>query len=330
MSYAAFVARRGAFAVFAAFLVVSLTFGVVASVPNPELGAELAGAERSGATPAQLDRIEAQYYAEHGGRGGLVERYVDYVAGVATLDWGQSYEFDRPVVDVVADRLPYTLAYVVPGVLLSFVLGAAFGVAGAFGRDGLLDRGSRVVAYLAMGLPAFWVVHYLDVVHPWTLPWLSPARVVISASRRVSEVWAFSHPLRYVWPSLVLSLGLVAGLLQHSRAEALEYERAQFVKLLEAKGASRLRVARHVLRNAAIPILTLSFVEVLGILMLNVYIIEGVFAIPGLGTISLFAIENQDVPLVVGTTMVLVFIGIGGNFLQDLLYGYLDPGVDER
>jgi len=63
--------------------------------------------------------------------------------------------------------------------------------------------------------------------------------------------------------------------------------------------------------------------------MLNVYIIEAVFNIPGLGAISLFAIKNQDLPLIIGSTLVLVFIGIGGNFLQDLLYGYLDPSIRE-
>ncbi|MFB6072681.1 MAG: ABC transporter permease [Halobacterium sp.] len=330
MSYASFVARRGAFAVVAAFLVVSVTFLVAAAVPNAQLGAKIAAAQREGASQEELREIRENFWERRGGKPGLLERYVDYLAGMVTLDLGTSWSLQEPVADVVAKRLPYTLAYVVPGVLLSFVTGTLLGVAGAFRRDGLFDRGVRVVAYLAMGLPAFWLVHYLDTVHPWTLPWTVPSRVIVSVSSGVSPLWSFDHPLRYVWPTLVLSLGLVAALLQHARAEALEYERAQFVKLLEAKGASRLRVARHVVRNAAVPILTLSFVEVLGVLMLNVYIIESVFRIPGLGLISLYAIEHQDVPLVLGTTMVLVFIGIGGSLLQDLLYGYLDPTVGEN
>ncbi|WP_336034869.1 ABC transporter permease [Halobacterium yunchengense] len=329
MSYASFVARRAAFAVLAAFVVVSITFAVVVSMPNVQLGAELASAERAGASDAEIEQIREEFWERRGGEAGALDRYVDRMTGIVTLDWGTSYELQRPVTAVIADRLPYTLAYVVPGVALSFIAGSLFGVASAFRRNGAFDRTSRLTAYLLMGVPTFWVVHYLNTLHPWTMPWLEPTLYAFGGSPRVSQVWAFDHPARYALPSVVLALGLAAGLLQHSRAESLEYERRAFVKLVRAKGAGRLRVARHVLRNAAIPILTLSFVEVLGVLMLNVYIVEAVFDIPGLGSISLFAIKTQDLPLIVGSTLVLVFIGIGGNLLQDLLYGYLDPTIRE-
>jgi peptide/nickel transport system permease protein len=329
VSYASFVARRAAFAVLAAYLVVSLTFVVSAAVQQQTLSGELAQASRGGASAEELDQIREEFWAERGGRDHF-ERYVDYTTGIATLDWGNSYALDRPVIDIIENRLGYTTTYVVPGVIVAFVLGSLLGVLGAFRRNSVLDHVPRVAAYFVMGVPAFWLVHFLAAEFGSTLPFLQPPRAVIAASPRINEAWALGHLERYVVPALVLSLSLIAGLLQHSRAESLEYERAEFVTLLEAKGASRLRVARHVLRNAAIPILTLSFVEVLGVLMLNIYVIEAVFGIPGLGTISLFAVENQDTPLILGTTMVLVFIGIGGNLVQDVLYGYLDPTIDEN
>jgi peptide/nickel transport system permease protein len=323
-----FVARRAAFAVLAAYLVVSLTFMVVVASPNVNLGGELAQAGMGGASEEEIEELREEYWAERGGED-PVKRYARFMTGIVTLDWGESYELEEPVTDIVWNRLRYTMAYVVPGVVLAFAVGSLLGVLGAFKQGSFVDNTARLAGYLAMGLPAFWLAHFLDAEVKWLLPWLSPSRAAFVASPRISDLWTFSHPLRYSLPALVLSLGLVAGLLQHSRAESIEYERAEFVKLLEAKGSSRLRVARHVLRNAAIPILTLSFVEVLGVLMLNIYIIESVFGIPGLGTISLFAVENQDTPLILGSTMVLVFIGIGGNFLQDVLYGYLDPTINE-
>jgi peptide/nickel transport system permease protein len=328
VSYASFVARRAAFAVLAAYLVVSLTFVASAVVQQNNLGGQIAAAERGGAGPEEVQEIREEFWEARGGSD-HVDRYVDFVTGFVVFDWGESYALEEPVTDVVADRLPYTLAYVVPGVLGAFLVGSLLGVLGAFRRNSIFDGVPRLAAYLAMGIPSFWLVHLLNVEFRSVMPWLRPTRVALNATPRVSEIWSFAYPLRYAVPAFVLSLGLVAGLLQHSRAESLEYERAPFVKLLEAKGASRLRVARHVLRNAAVPILTLSFVEVLGVLMLNVYILESVFNIPGIGMISLLAIENQDTPLVVGTTMVLVFVGIGGNFLQDVLYGYLDPTINE-
>ena len=328
MSYASFVARRAVFAVLAAYLVVSLTFVASALVQQNNLGGQISAAQRGGATQADIQELRQEFWAARGGSD-HVERYVDFVTGFVVLDWGESYVMEEPVTDVVADRLPYTLAYVVPGVFVAFLVGSLLGVLGAFRRNSIFDGVPRLGAYLAMGVPSFWLVHLLNAEFQSVMPWLRPTRAVTSGTPRVSEVWSFAYPFRYAVPAFVLSLGLVAGLLQHSRAESLEYERAPFVKLLEAKGASRLRVARHVLRNAAVPILTLSFVEVVGVLLLNVYILEAVFNIPGIGMISLYAIENQDTPLVVGTTMVLVFVGIGGNFLQDVLYGYLDPTIAE-
>jgi len=329
VSYASFVARRAAFAVLAAYLVVSLTFVASALVQQKNLEGQVSAAARGGASDAEIEELREEFWAERGGRS-HVDRYVDFVTGFVALDWDESYALERPVTDVVAERLPYTLAYVVPGVVAAFLAGALFGVLGALRRGSVLDGVPRVGAYLAMGVPSFWLVHYISTQFPTAMPWLRPTRAVVSATPRINEVWSFAYPLRYAVPAFVLALGLAAALLQHSRAESLEYEGEPFVKLLEAKGAGRLRVAGHVLRNAAIPILTLSFVEILGVLMLNVYVLEAVFNIPGLGMISLYAIENQDTPLIVGTTMVLVFVGIGGNFLQDVLYGYLDPTITQE
>ncbi|WP_232687402.1 ABC transporter permease [Halobacterium zhouii] len=328
MSFAAFVTRRFAFAVFAALLVVTLTFGVVALTPNPQLQGELAMMERSGASDAEIEQFKSEFRKEHGMTGSLVERYGKWVVGIATLDWGETASLgNRPVTDVVANRLPYTLAYVVPSFLLTLSLGVLGGLFDALNRNSATDRGSRLVAYAAMGIPSFWLVNFLD--QWYNYPWLVPRAVVPQASATIGSTWQFSHPLRYALPTFVLSLGLLAGLLQHARAESLEHVNADFVKLLYAKGSGRLQTARHVLRNAAIPILSMSLSEVIAVLMLNVYVIETVFGIPGVGALSLYAVENRDMALILGTTMVLVFVGIVGNFFQDVLHGYLDPRIEQ-
>lgn len=326
MSFSAYVARRFVFSVFAALLVVSLTFGVVALTPDPNLEGEKAAMQRAGATDAEIEAFEREYREEHGLDGSLAERYSRWVVGIATLDWGEAPSLeDKPVIDVLANRLPYTLAYVVPAFVITLSLGVIVGLFNALNRDSITDRSTRLAAYAAMGVPAFWLVNFLD---QWVgYSWFAAPSVVFRTSPIIRGVWEFSHPLRYALPTFVLSLGLLAGLLQHARAESLEHVHAQFVKLLRAKGAGRLQTARHVLRNAAIPILSMSLSEVIAVLMLNIYLIEAVFTIPGLGTLSLYAIENRDMSLILGTTMVLVFVGILGNFLQDVLHGYLDPQV---
>ena len=326
MSFAAYVTRRFVFSLFAAFLVVSLTFGVVALTPDPNLEGQVAQMERSGANDAEIERFRQNYREAHGRTGSLAERYGKWIVGIATLDWGEAASLrNKPVTDVLANRLPYTLAYVVPAFVVTLSLGVLVGLFDALNRDSISDRGTRITAYAAMGVPAFWLVNFLDEWYGY--PWFRARGVVARASARILETWQFSEPLRFTLPAFVLSLGLLAGLLQHARAESLEYVHADFVKLLRAKGSGRLQTARHVLRNAAIPILSMSLSEVIAVLMLNIYLLEAVFGIPGLGMLSLYAIENRDMSLILGTTMVLVFVGIVGNFLQDVLHGYLDPRI---
>jgi peptide/nickel transport system permease protein len=99
------------------------------------------------------------------------------------------------------------------------------------------------------------------------------------------------------------------------------------VKLHEAKGAGRLRVARHVLRNAAVPIVSASLSELLAVVLLNLYVIETVFGIQGVAALNTIAVRTRDMPLIIGTSLVLALGGILASFAQDVAYGYLDPRI---
>ena len=138
---------------------------------------------------------------------------------------------------------------------------------------------------------------------------------------------------------LAVAFGLLAGQLRFARASALEQTGEAFVKMLRAKGASRFRLARHVFRNAALPIVSLSITELLAVLVLNIYVIERALAIPGLASASLRSIgivqgggygsppAMADIPLFIWSVMIIVVIGIVLSFLQDVLSGYLDPRI---
>jgi peptide/nickel transport system permease protein len=116
--------------------------------------------------------------------------------------------------------------------------------------------------------------------------------------------------------------------MRYSRAEALEYVEADFVKTARAKGVSdRMIVLKHILRPASIPLATLLVGDLLGIIFVGSYLVEVVYGIPGLGTLSYRAIVNQDTALVFGTIFVPTFIAIVGNLAQDLSYAYLDPRI---
>jgi peptide/nickel transport system permease protein len=132
-----------------------------------------------------------------------------------------------------------------------------------------------------------------------------------------------------VLPVVVLVTSTIAGIMRYSRAEALEYVEAAFVKTARAKGAGELRVlSRHVLRPAAVPLVTILLGDILTIFLASSYLVEVVFGIPGLGQLSWEAILAQDTALVLGTTLVFTFIAVVGNLLQDVAYTVLDPRID--
>ena len=141
--------------------------------------------------------------------------------------------------------------------------------------------------------------------------------------------FTFEMARQLVLPVFVLTTGTIAGIMRYSRAEALEYVQAEFVKTARAKGASGQRVLyRHILRPAAVPLMTILIADLLGIFLAASYLVEVVFGIPGLGQLSFLALIAQDTSVVLGTTLIFTFIAVIGNLLQDIAYTILDPRID--
>jgi len=307
MSYLRFLARRAAFAVLSAYIVVSVTFFVVASTVRLRMRQQVALAEYGGASEEKLEEIRQGFIAARNLDTPLHERYVGWLVDVTTLDWGYSFAYRESVIAVLDGRVQATLGYVFPGVVLAVVLGVVLGLFAALAKDSGFDWTVRLTAYALFGVPVFVFVIYLG--------YLTTASETLPALGQ----WALA--------TLAVAVSLLAGQVRFARASALEQTGEAFVKMLRAKGADRLLLARHVLRNAAIPIVSLSMTELLAVLVLNIYIIEEVVGIQGLADASLRAIRASDTALVIWTTMVIVFVGIAGNFLQDVLYGSLDPRI---
>ena len=142
-----------------------------------------------------------------------------------------------------------------------------------------------------------------------------------------------------MWPSVVVSAGasrsqtvgiaaLVGGYVSFTRAYATEIASAEFVRLVRAKGANRLRIGKHVIRNAAIPVVSMLFTEALALLLLTVFVVEQLFGIEGFGSVLLGAVESRDIPVLLGSTVVVIAVGVLGPITRHLSYGVLDPRVE--
>ena len=320
MSMAGYIGKRVAWAVVASFLILTVTFILLRITPNPQLASVQLEAAQSGADAEEA--VEA-YRIQRGLDDPVYVQYFDYLRNMATLDWGWSETNSMPVTQAIAEAIPYSLMYAVPSLLLSTVLGLVIGLYSATHQYTKKDYAATFFAFFGLSIPDFWFAIILLVIFGSFLNW-----VPILFDPNVA-VFSFANAQQLVLPVVVLTLSSIAGLMRYSRAEALEYVEAEFVKTARAKGVSERRVLyRHIFRPASVPLATILVGDLLTIVLASSYLIEVVFGIPGLGKLSFDAIVNQDTELVLGTVLVPAFLVIISNLAQDIAYTVLDPRID--
>jgi peptide/nickel transport system permease protein len=282
-------------------------------------------------------------------------RYFDFLQSVLQLEWGWSYEYNRPVREVVLRKAPYSLMYGLPAILVSTVLGIAIGLYSAVNQYTKRDYVATFGAFFGISIPNFWFGIVLLVVFGSVLGW-----VEIGFNPQLAEnaagnlVWldtaTASHPAfigedvdgprrvgilspgnlkQLILPTVVVMTASIASVMRFARAEALEYVDADFVKTAKAKGVGNWRiVGKHVLRPAAVPLTTIIVGRILGLVLFGAYVTELVFGIPGIGLASFRAVLTQDTNLVMITVLLPTFLIVLGNLLEDLIYVVLDPRID--
>lgn len=235
-------------------------------------------------------------------------------------DLGISWFTNEPVAQAIANRLPVTLSMVVLAVTLTALISVGLGVAAAV-RGGWLDRVIQVLSVAGFALPNFWVALVLVVFFSVSLGVL-PATGYVRLSESPGS-WAAA----LVLPVASLVIGSTASAAQQVRGAVIDVLRQDFVRTLRARGISpRSVLFRHALRNAASPALTvlsLQFIALLG----GAVVIEKVFAIPGLGTLTINAALQGDVPVLMGVVVTLVVLVVIVNLVIDVISGWVNPKV---
>lgn len=312
MSLLRLFVQRIALGLVTAWAVLSGIFALFTLTEDWALGGIVGGLRFAGAEEEELAQARAEYLADRGLDRPFREQYADWMGNMVTLQWGDSFQTGEAVLPLVAGSVGRTAAYVLPSIVLAIGLGLAVGLYAAMNPDGRLANASLTSTYLLFALPNFWLGGLA-----LSLVWGDDPAVGYSPL-------VFEHAL----PILLTTTTLVGGYASYSRAHSLEYASNEFVALLRAKGAGPLAVARHVLRNAAIPVVSMLFTEALGLLVLGVFVIEVLFGIEGFGLLLFDAVRGRDLPVLLGGTLVVIAVGVAGNVCQDLSYGALDPRVD--
>lgn len=238
-------------------------------------------------------------------------RYVNYLKDAVQGDFGVSYRSKVPVFDELFARFPSTLKLAFGSTVIMVLVGLPIGVISAVKQYSIIDNISLFCAFLLTSMPAFWLGLMLILVFSLKLGWF-PATGV--------DTWK-----HYVLPCVTLAAALLASLIRMTRSSMLEVIRQDYIRTAKAKGAGENRIImKHSLRNALLPVITIigmNFASMLG----GTMIIESVFAMPGLGTMTITAIRMKDTPLVIASVAFVAIAISLMNLVVDILYTYIDP-----
>lgn len=307
-----YVLKRLAWSVVAVWIVISAAFLLVALTPDPN---EVLVAWVAGGEAVEAYRQARNYNLP------LYERYWLWLSSYLVLDLGTTLG-GKPVTQAFRETIPVTALYVLPAVLLSTIIGVGTGLYTAMRSGGYLDRAITAAVYSGFGLPVFWLGEMSIAVAVHELGW-----VEVAWDDRYG-MWHPDNLQTMVLPAAVVCANLLAVQARYTRAEALEYVPAEFVRTLRASGAGSRDLARHVLRNAALPLVSLFCIEGVALLLVTIYVVEAVFGLPGAGALAYNAIYDRDIGVVLAATLLVAIVGVLGNLLQDVLYVWLDPRVD--
>jgi peptide/nickel transport system permease protein/oligopeptide transport system permease protein len=243
----------------------------------------------------------------------LPQRFGHYLAGVVTGDLGESYITRRPIARDIRERFPKTLQLAGAAMLLAAVVGITLGVLSARWPGGIIDRFGLGIAYLGISFPVYWVGLLLILLFAVTLHWLPPSGY---------------GGLRYLaLPALALGMRSIAFLARMTRSAMLDALGSDFVRTARAKGlGERTVVAKHALRNALIPIITVLGLD-FGAYLTGSILTETIFSWPGIGRYVVNAIARRDLPAIQGAVLFLSGVFVLVNLLTDIAYAKADPRV---
>lgn len=321
MSLARVFAQRIAIGFVAIWSLLTLVFSVFQLTEDWALARRVAvAAYGGGLTEEQIEMIRAEYFAARGLNRSNLEIYIDWMTNMFTLQWGRSFQTHEPVLEAVMSATATTATYIVPAIAIAMIIGLLIGVYAALFRDSHHAGILLGVSYLGLGIPFFWIAVIV----------LTYLRVPLGLNRIQRTLRPTEMPFLYstIFPMILIALVLTAAIVSYSRSYSLQYVTADLTKMVKAKGGGTLDVARHVVRNAAIPLVSLVFTETFALLALTIFVIEALFGIDGLGLLIYNAVWERDLPMILGASLVIVSVGVLSNILQDIAYSALDPRVD--
>ncbi len=294
-----------------------LVFAAIRLVPGDLITAQL-GTEAGMLSEAQRASLEAYYGLDKP----AIQQYFLWIGDVLRGDLGLSVRQGQPVLSLIWDRFPVTVELALASVFIALSIGIPAGMFSALNRNTVVDVAARIFAMIGLAIPNFilgtFIIYGLSVyfgVLPTSGDYVD---FTVSPGRNLQQI---------IFPALALGTSFAASVMRMTRSSMLEVLGADYIRTARSKGlGERVVVLRHALKNALIPVITLVGVE-FGYLLGGTFIIEQIFSIPGIGRLTINAINQRDYALVQGVTLFIAVNFVLVNLLVDVVYAYVDPRV---
>jgi peptide/nickel transport system permease protein len=261
------------------------------------------------ASDAQVEEMREAYGFDRA----LGFRYISFLGRTARLEFGESIQTRRPAMTMVAERLPATLLLAASALLVAATIGIPLGTLAAVRRGTAVDTGAVLVSMVGQATPVFWIALLLILVFGVLVPLLPP-----------SGYGSFAH---LVLPAISIALFLLAGVTRVTRTATIEVLNRPFITVARARGLREsMLVAKHVVRNAAIPVVTQLGLQMRFVIGGSV-VVESIFGWPGIGQLLAQAAYGRDYPVVIASTFCIALFIIVFNMLLDIAYSLIDPRV---
>ncbi|MDO4265477.1 MAG: ABC transporter permease [Eubacteriales bacterium] len=295
-------------------LVSMLSYLIIQAAP----GDPIDNYSKPGMTQEQLDAIRQEYNLD----GSVVQQYLTWAGHVVKGDFGTSLYQNRPVAELIGERLPATLMLMGSALLLSLIVSIPLGLWAGLKKNKLTDNIIGILSYLGISIPPFWLAMIFIIIFALKL------HILPSGGMRTVNVYTNIDVIRHmVMPVIVLSLNNTATFTRYIRSNTISQLEEDYVLTAIAKGTSRPKVLfRHVLKNCLLPIITLAGINIAG-LVCGSFVVETVFSWPGIGRLAMDAVNSRDYPIIMGFTMFSCIILLLGNFIADILYAVADPRI---
>ena len=299
------------------FIISTVVFVIMRLIPGDPAITILAGDLGSSIDQEQLAKLRAKLGTDKP----ILVEYWKWISGVAHLDFGKSFIHQTPVFDDIKKKFPVTLQLALMALFISMVVALPVGVFSAVNQDTLGDYAARIITIAGVALPTFWTGILIIYLLVRTFTWLPPLGY--------EDLWddPTTNLQQLIFPALALSVFNLAFVARVTRSAMLEVFREDYVRTARSKGLrERVVIARHGLKNAMLPVITISGWQ-FSFLVGGTVIIEQIFLVPGMGRLLVDSIFQRDYIVTQSVVIVITSWVVLLNLLVDLAYGWFDPRI---